>query len=262
MNVQLLQQSVTEHFTMIRPKIDNVFVPIIKRAHTSSRAVNITPFIRALNTQLFGTKIRVVSEITTRFESPESPDNVYYPAIGGYCFEPTSLKQKNWAKIKIVLCIHPSEHRFNMSVASWEFFRYRLLKTIMHELVHRAQFSRGRRFGNNLVFRPDAAASVNPRLVKDQVYLGDIDEVEAYSRDCVEEWHYLHSSLPLTLRDIKQEFRNKGGTIPSLQYYYEVYEGNEQHLSVQRLFRKIKAWNDVVVPLATSLPVIQRSLLL
>jgi hypothetical protein len=253
MNVQLLQQSVTEHFTMIRPKIDRVLLPIITRVNHSASTINIKPFVRALNTALAGTKVRIVTEITTRFGSPESCVGSY-PSIGGYCFEPTSDRFRHLARIKIVLCIHPSTNRLALSVAAWEYFRYRLLKTILHELVHRAQFSQGRKYGTNLVFRPDAAASVNPRLVKDQEYLGDIDEVEAYSRDCVEEWHYLRPTEALTLRAIKREFRNKGGDIPALQYYYEIYEGNENHRSVQRLFRKVRAWHEVVTPLALYLP--------
>lgn len=254
MNVQLLEQSVTDHFTMIRPRIDRVFVPIITRVTATAHAINIAPFVRALNKELAGTKVRIVTEITTRFGSPESSGHLYYPPIGGYCFEPSSEKFQHSARIKIILCIHPSTHRLSLPGTAWEYFRFRLLKTIAHELVHRAQFAQGRKYGNNLVFRPDAAAAVNPRLMKDQEYLGDIDEVEAYSRDCVEEWHYIKLGEPLTVRGVKREFRNKGGSIPALQYYYEIYEGNENHRSVQRLFRKIKAWNEIVTPLSCELP--------
>lgn len=251
MNLRILNQSITRNLEDIRPRVDKVFSDIIARVAITQQSVNITSFLKTLNTALSGNKIRVVKEVTEQFGAPQDTFGRYYPAVGGYCYEPNPNKV---ARIQIVMCVHPSTNRLPLSVEAWKYFQYRFLKCLTHELVHRAQFENGRKHGNGLIFRPHASANLDKRTLTEQAYLGDMDEVEAYAHDCVEEWYYMNPSLPLTMREIKREFREKGGKLPAIQYYHQTFLGDESHPSVQRFFRKIKAWDQIIRPLSFELP--------
>lgn len=251
MNLQLLNQTLTRNIEELYPIITDVFDTVIERAVDTGRAVNVKTFIRTLNHELQGTRVRVSRELTKRFGSVEENNGQYYPALGGYCYEDTPKKP---ARIKIILCIHPSTSRLELSYESWEYFKYRFLKCLGHELVHRAQFGNGRRLDNVLIFRPHALPNLPKRVLQMQTYLGDMDEVEAYAHDCVEEWYYLNPHTPLTTRGLKREFRNQGGRLPAAQYYYETFLGDESHPSVQRFFRKVKDWNAIINPMSFDLP--------
>lgn len=251
MNLHVLHPNIAENFNMVYPAINSVFVQTAAAAKTATRGINAQPFLARLNTALTGSKIRVFIEWTKKYGDPHQFSGNYYPAIGGYCFCPT--EQYSPARIHMFLCLHPSTRRLTLSPPAWNYFHYRFLKTVTHELVHRAQFANRHAQSNMLVFRPHSS-NLSAKMLKQQKYLGDIDEVEAYARDCVEEWYYLNPTVPLTLREIKSQFRNEGGILPSAQYYYETYVGDENHPSVQRFFRKIKVWNDIVTPLAQLLP--------
>jgi hypothetical protein len=251
MNLQILNQSVSRNIEELYPRITQVFDTVIHQAVTTGRSVNVKSFIKRLNTQLQGQRVRVTRELTARFGSGQDNHGQYYPAIGGYCYEPSV---KHSARIKIILCIHPSTSRLELSQESWEYFKFRFLKCLSHELVHRAQFQNGRRLDNVLIFRPHAMPNLPKRVLQTQTYLGDMDEVEAYAHDCVEEWYYLNPRTPLTTRSIKEEFRNKGGRLPAVQYYHDTFLGDESHPSVQRFFRKVKAWDDIISPVSFELP--------
>jgi hypothetical protein len=251
MNLRILNQSLTRNLDDLRPRVESVFRPIISSVARRPHAVNVATFLASMKAALAGTKVRVVKEVTTKFGAPKDTDGQYYPALGGFCFEPNPGRT---ARIEIIVCIHPHTNRLPLSVESWEYFQYRFLKCLTHELVHRAQFENGRKQDNALIFRPHASANVDKGMQAEQRYLGDMDEVEAYAHDCVEEWYYIYPQTPLHLRGIKREFRNKGGRLPAIQYYYGTFLGDESHPSVQRFFRKIKAWDEIIRPLSFELP--------
>lgn len=252
MNLHVLNQTVSSQFKIIAPLVNGVFDQVIVAVQARGGAVNVRSFLTRMNRALKGTKITVTKETTSRFGLPEDSNGQYYPAMGGYCFEPPFFKDT--ARIKLILCIHPKTNRMPLSVEAWEFFRYRFLKCLSHELVHRAQFKNGRKLHNALIFRPHALPNLPKAVLQEQAYLGDMDEVEAYAHDCVEEWYYLNPTQPLTTRAIKKEFRNNGGKIPSVQYYFEGFFGDERHPSVQRFFRKVKKWNELIHPMSVDLP--------
>lgn len=251
MNLQILNQSLLRNTQEIYPIVNDVFDNIIHRTITSGQSVNVKTFINTLNRALRGTRIRVTRELTKRFGSGAENNGQYYPAMGGFCYE---AERNKVARIKIILCIHPSSSRLALSEESWQYFKYRFLKCLSHELVHRAQFENGRRVDNVLIFRPHAHPNLPKRTLQTQTYLGDMDEVEAYAHDCVEEWYYLNPREQLTLRAIKEQFRNNGGRLPAIQYYHDTFLGDEHHPSVQRFFRKVKAWDDLIHPVSLELP--------
>ena len=252
MNLHVLHQSIAASFDRVRPAIDHVFTKTIAQAIQTERAVNVTPFVERLNKALDGSGVRVKIERDKKYGSPQDTDGMFYPALGGYCYEPPTPTEK-LARVQIILCIHPAINRFPLSRSGWEYFRFRFLKTSAHELVHRAQYAAHRDLSNPLVFRPSISLDYNKATFDQQTYLGDIDEVEAYARDAVEEWYYFYPNAPLTLAGIRKDFRGPR-QLPAVQYYHDTFEGNERHPGVQRLFRKIKGWNAIMIPIALNLP--------
>ena len=253
MNIRSLHQSVTQSFDQIRPGVDSVFAATLSKIDRRGRAVNIKSFTERLNVVLRPFAIRITTEVNNSFGNPQENGGKYYPAIGGFCFEPSSpLKQ---ARINVVLCVHSVTNRLDLPIDSWHYFQFRLLKVINHELVHRAQYQSGRKRTNSLIFRPQVSASMDMHIYNEQRYLGDIDEIEAYARDCVEEWNYLQFDMPLTMASLKRQFRQQHSILPSIEYYQDVFKHDETHPSVRRFFRKVMEWNKLVTPLASSLPI-------
>lgn len=246
MNIVTLNNYVMHTFEAIRPDLDRVFETTINRA-AQGRRTNIKTFVKTLCQTLKPHRVRVTTEVQEEYRA-KGPSLQWYPPLGGYCFETFGKP----SKIEVVICTHASSNRLDLDLDGWRYFQYRFYKTLLHEMVHRAQFAHGKH-ARTLVFRPHSHAYHDKYQFLEQKYLGEIDEVEAYAHDCVEEWHHLFPHTKLTMRGLKEDFR---GTrrLPAVSYYYDVFQGDETHPAVQRLFRKVNAWNDVMTPLAESLP--------
>lgn len=256
MNIPTLHTFVMSQFREIQEKADPIF-DAAKTRSENGKKINVKTLIRHFSQTLKPTRVSVTIDIENGFKGT-GPSNQWYPPMSGCCYEPTNGSRK-MAKIELILGIHSSSSRFEFTSEGWEYFRYRFYKTLLHELVHRAQFAYGRHRQSSLVFRPHTYALDKYHRIEQQ-YLGEIDEVEAYAHDCVEEWYCSFPTKLLTIRDIKESFRNSR-QFPSLNYYYDVFQGDETHPAVQRLFRKIKAWNEVMMPLVEYLPYFQMSAL-
>lgn len=249
MNVQRLHQHVESHLQYIRPAIDHVFLKTIHRVEQDpSTAINTKTFVSHLNKGIRHLGVRVTVRPTDEFPF----DSNFYPPLNAWCYEP---KKGKTARIQVIICTHTHHepHRLRLTIQAWRYFQFRFLKTITHELVHRAQYAMGRRYDNAFIFRPQAAARMDKYMWTEQKYLGDMDEVEAYARDVVEEWYYMNPTTPLSLKSIKDDFRHNQ-TLPAIQRYHGPFLGDEDHLCVRRLFRKINDWNKVLNPLAATLP--------
>lgn len=251
MNLQTLNHTMNESMSNIIPDIDQVFNTTIDNITKTGRSVNVKSFIDKLNHTLKPHRVKVVREVDDSFGTPQDTGNGRYPAMGGFCYEPA--KSGKLARIELIICTHSSTNRLPPSIALWQYFKFKFFRVLVHEMVHRAQYANGRKLVKSLVFRPHANASLNPMAYNEQYYLGDIDEVEAYARDCVEEWHYLRPNQTLTMRSIKEDFRNSR-KLPAVQYYYDTFAGDEYHPSVQRFFRKVNEWNKIITPIASLLP--------
>lgn len=251
MNLRVLHTDVVNQLDVVRPLISGVFDHTMSRVTHWQRGVNVSSFVRRLNEALRGTNIKVSTETQDTIDPSGPGRTTGYPAVGGYCYEPHS--QHKLARIRLIVCTHSTTNRFEMPQDGWNFFHYRFLKTTAHELVHRAQYTHGRKRTNALVFRPHTTAQADRFLFKEQTYMGDIDEVEAYARDCVEEWTYRLPDLPMTPRRVEREFAGDR-RIPALSYYHTAYSGDATHPSVRRFFRKVREWQSLLVPLSSSLP--------
>jgi hypothetical protein len=248
-NLSVLYPTITSHLSAIRPAVDGVFDAIIDGP---SRDINVSTFVSRLNTTFKSTKDAVGIRLRARNDDAEhgSAGKLKYPAIEGYCIEPNLEKCPT---IRVVLCLDPATRRLSLSKAKWEHFRFRLLEVIGHELVHRAQYAHGRKHGSEYFFRPHPEQKVGKEIFKEQVYFGDLDEIEAYAHDCVEEWHYYYPNVPLTTKALKVDFLD-GGTIRTLNYYQNAFVGDVDHPAVRRLFRKARQWDTLITPLAATLP--------
>ena len=211
MNLQRLHTCVNENFHLIKDKIDLILDQTIERSKV--RSINSTRLVSAFNKALKPNHIKVFTQIDDEAEND-------HPLMGAFCYEPDSPGKT--AKIEIT--IFTASKRFEFSPENWEFFRYRFFEVLLHEFVHRAQYSIGRGHQTSLRFRvsPDPDESDDKKtkaLIQEQRYIGEIDEIEAYARDCVEYWHYTKQGMPLTIRSLKKEFAYET-TIHSLQYYF------------------------------------------
>ena len=251
MNIRSLHQTITDAFSEIRPVVDTIFARTLKKIERRGRSVNVKTFTERLNTALKPFQIRVLTESNDSFGNPLENGGKFYPAIGGFCYEPADPSKL--AKIEIIMCVHSATNRLQLTLESWQYFKFRLLKVINHELVHRAQYVAGRKHTSSLIFRPQVSASMDMHIYNEQRYLGDIDEIEAYARDCVEEWYYFYPDVPLTMRNMKHEFKHHA-VVPAIEYYQDVFKRDDTHPSVRRFFRKVMEWDSLVEPLAPSFP--------
>lgn len=251
MNLRGLHQSVTASFDRVRPAIDHIFTKTIAQTIKWGHAVNVAPFLTRMNKALEGSGVRVRLERNAKYGKPSDTEGTFYPSLGGYCYEPSDPGEK-MARVQLVVCIHPTINRFPLSIAGWQYFRFRFLKTAAHELVHRGQYAANRDLTNPLIFRPSILIHENRNAFNQQVYLGDLDEIEAYARDAVEEWYYFYPNVSLTIDGLKKDFRGPR-QLPAIQYYYETFHTDDA-LPVQRLFLKIREWNRLIVPIALNLP--------
>lgn len=245
MDVQRLQQHVSDHLTTLRPIVDYVFSQARKTAQETGRDVNARAFVARLNRSLKGTRVRARLVVCT-----DDPPKTHHPLCGGWCYQPATKKTQ--ASIRVLIYVHPSMTRFpSTNEDSWNYFRFLFLGALSHELVHRGQYAMGRHATNGRVFRTHPGLPTSQKA--EQEYFGDIDEVEAYARDCVEEWHYLYPTDRMTLVKLTRDFRINRSFIAT-QYYHAAFDGDENHPAVKLFFKKAMIWHRHVQPLAHSLP--------
>jgi hypothetical protein len=252
MNLQNLHGYVEKSFEDIKPAFDQVF-----NNKFGKTVVNAYNFARKLHIagKQFRIKVRAVQEkpnhINPELDIPH-PEGHFYPTMIGFCYDQPDSGDSSL--IEIVLCLSPKTKRLALSFEAWGNFQYRFYQTILHELVHRAQFAQGYHRTCGLIFRTNAAAKADKELMSEQQYIGELDEIEAYARDLVEDWYYHYPGKPLSVRKLGLLFREKDDKLYTIRKYSSAYDGDTNHPAVKRLFRKTKIWNQLVTPLAKSLP--------
>lgn len=244
MNLVHLHAHTDVTFAKVRPILE----PIFNNARESDRATNVMVFAKRINAALKRFKIRI--KVTEEETAAPNTEGHFYPYVAGFC-NPSDTNAL--ASIYVVISVFHKVKRLSLSKDAWENFKYRVYTTILHELVHRAQFKHGYKRRATLVFRPDACAKTNKALYTDQKYFGEIDEVEAYARDLVEDWYYWWPEEPFSIRFLKKLFRARDQRLYTIRNYSNAYEGDVNHPAVVRLFRKAKQWNKLITPLAGSL---------
>lgn len=245
MDVTRLHAHVTQEFALLRVPLDEAFDTIRQRI-LKSRSITMTTVAQRLTDAVgrHGVKVKV-----TVTKEADGAGQFYYPTMTAQCFSPT---KRRGVRIEMLLWQHPTAPRFLMSRGGVDYFQYRFYKMLQHELVHKAQFLLAADARESfLVFKPSAKS--DEWLHDQQAYLCEIDEVEAYARDAVEEWYYIHPDRPLTPAALLEEYRHTR-RVCSIGYYAMVFQADETHPAVLRFFNKTLHWNAVMTPMAHSLP--------
>ena len=252
MNLNKLHAHAFLTFEAVRVPLDAIF----NKAIQSDKATNITTLVQQFNSAMKQWRIKV--KYTEQETTLPSKEGHFYPYMIGICDDPAH--PESLARIIITLNVHPKVRRLSLISEAWGNFQYRFYQTILHELVHRAQFKHGYRRNSTLTFRhSDDADTRHSKLTetkalrKEQRYLGEIDEVEAYARDLVEDFYYFWPDSPLSIRKLKKLFKEQDDRLYTIRYYSAAYNGDLKHPAVVRLFRKVKQWNKLITPLAGSL---------
>lgn len=241
MEIAQLHRYVTIQFSEIRTIIDSTFASVVYRASRGS-AINMTPLIRKLNDKLRPFAIRVVADVDDRVTVTLPERKRWYPPIGAYCYQPT--KPSSMARIRVTIGLHRSGFRLRLTPDIWYDIQHRLGLVIQHELVHRAQYAM-HPDKKVLSFRPHAEPTEDRYRYLEQQYFGDLSEIEAYARDCVEEWYYHTPHLSLTPDTLLEQFATSTENSALMHYRY-VFGRKTEHPAVTRLFVKILQWAAVM----------------
>lgn len=187
-----------------------------------------------------------------------------WPRVSGFCYWPT----RKFSRARITLQLHhlPGQRRFAITTTRREQLRFRIMLILAHELIHRYQMDH--RAVTATTFNPSrvllstsAMEDMSPELKHDQRYLADYDEIEAYAHDTVQElWYYgqiqgVDVAGPKLIKAAKAVFYEQDPKAPliyPLWMYSQTFGGDSSHPAVRALFRKIRAWEKVGIPIVVS----------
>lgn len=237
MNLQTLNGYVNVTFAELVQPLTAVFDYGIAQRRLG-KGITAKTLVDRLNEVTKTLRIKIAYQPDAEYE--EDAYGYVCPTISGFCYDPPN--EDTSAAIRLV--VFTNKRNIILKTPAWEHFRFKFMTTLLHELVHRAQFACGRE-GECLTFKP------HPDGVTDQHYLGEIDEIEAYARDIVEEWHYLNPGKPVSVRAIKTTYRKGHSNLPVVDYYRKTFNNDIEHPAVKRLFRKVTQWVKLVDPLTT-----------
>jgi hypothetical protein len=213
----------------------------------------------ALHLRPYGVSAGVILDTDAPPKSHRKLSKGYlWPRISGYCYWPT--KAHPTARIKLNLHHLPGEKRFAITTTRKQQLRFRIMVVLGHELIHRHQMdTRLRVIGkSSRVF--GVSNPIDHQHAKDQKYLGDYDEIEAYAHDTFQEmWYYGQVDGGCTTRKFMKRVREifhdqdmKAPVIFPLCLYKDTFGGDSSHPAVQTLFRKIREWEKVGIPIDVS----------
>ena len=221
---------------------------------------NISKFRTDLEEHLkpFRIKVTVAVDKDVPFEAARTPTKGYvWPRIAGYCNWPT--KRKPQPGIEIELNHLPSQRRFPMTLIRKTQLRFRIVQVLTHELIHRHQIYKRLQLNTTPPSRIFGLRDVvNAEHESDQKYLGDYDEIEAYAHDTVQElWYYgkVNSTGRSFMKAARDYFHDQDTNVPliyPLWMYKETFGDDSSHPAVETLFRKIREWEKVAIPIDVS----------
>lgn len=134
---------------------------------------------------------------------------------------------------------HPQFDKHKFTVRSWAKFKYRLMQTMMHELIHFRQFDRrGDQWSNYVV--PYKRVGVQ-KIDSERKYLSEFDEIQAYAH-CV----YLDLKTRRPNMDVDFMINNckKRRDSSTLHYFLKTfnYDFNNNH-ATQKIVQQIGKWD-------------------
>jgi hypothetical protein len=143
---------------------------------------------------------------------------------------------------ELALVFNPKDKEIKMDRAGWREFASQVIDYLEHEMIHQYQY-RSRDFHPNREFRSKAK---DPETKKQQEYLGNSDEIEAYAYNLANELlRKTKSDYDMTLRLLSNFSRtaitkDQAGRFlsPNLYGYFKDFNFDTTHPVLKRLMKK------------------------
>lgn len=171
----------------------------------------------------------------TRIEWRPAPSkaNVYkeYVALGGE-YSPDERQ--------ITLHIYsPNFDKHSFSVKSWDKFKYRLIQTQMHEMIHFMQYDRRYDQWSNYVV-PYKRVGVK-KIDSEREYLSEFDEIQAYAHCCFIDLKCRRPKMDMDYLLNNCKVRRDS---PTLHYFLKTfnYDFKNNH-ATQKIVQQIGKWD-------------------
>lgn len=147
-------------------------------------------------------------------------------------------RERPHCDIGLLFGTHPNARVVGSSQHLWRRRRMFFWQALMHELIHRHQ---GEEKGVR-VYRSHAQDS---ELREEQQYLGNTDEIEAFSHDAAVEVHvhWPHLSLSQAFAKPLEDHVRRSTTYAM---YARSFKDDPEHPAMRHFLRKTRAWFDVV----------------
>jgi len=132
---------------------------------------------------------------------------------------------------------------FPITKASWKRRRFYFWSYFMHELVHRHQDSSRPSSRGSRQFAP---TSDDKEMAKQQLYLGDYDEIEAYAHDVALEMFIWFPTM--TYREAFKEMKTIARRLAPATYpaFAVAFQETPIHPAMLVLRKKIRAWYELM----------------
>lgn len=230
MNVQKIDAYVAPILNEIYAVLDPWFTKLAEQNDTG-RAINLSRFKRELASLVKPWDITVALRFNE--QTTHSP---MYPALSAYCYQP----EAGTALISTFFHFDDEQPgRLLWTPGFWKHLQFRYLAILQHELVHRYQWWHRRKHKTPQTYQ--TFTNLDRLQQKEQEYLGNYDEIEAYALDAVMDWRYYVPHIPLTTRNIHEQFALN--SMPALTFFHCEFNGDMNHPAIRALFRKMKHWN-------------------
>jgi hypothetical protein len=143
---------------------------------------------------------------------------------------------------ELVAVFNPNDKQITMDRAGWREFASQVIDYLEHEMIHQYQY-RSRDFQPTKGFRSKAT---NPEIKKQQEYLGNTDEIEAYAYNLANELlRKTKGNYEMTLRLLGNFSRtaitkDQAGRFlsPNLYGYFKDFNFDTTHPVLKRLMKK------------------------
>jgi len=129
-----------------------------------------------------------------------------------------------------------NKHQFTEK--SWESFKYRVIQTLMHEVIHYMQFSRRQSIWSNYVVPYKKVG--NTKKDAERRYLSEFDEIQAYAHCVYLDFKTKRPNTPI--KTLLGRCKNKKDS-STLHYFLKTFNYDfRNNVSPQKLFQQIGKW--------------------
>jgi len=238
MRVDTLHRRIANDVRVMHDAVDEV-LPAEMPAQYHGRSVNMRTLLGNLNEVTEPFNIHNV----LRFDTNTKPGRVqnsawWYP-------EDMLPKYGSTADIHVHWHVYPGIYKIGFTQALWNRKRLYFWLFAMHELIHRHQ-NANRELRDIQDSRKYRAVSTDRETRKNQKYLGDYDEIEAFAFQAAAEMRVWWPTL--SLQDAVSETLKREGSIadPTYPFYIRTFDDAPNHPALAAFSRKLRVWHDVI----------------